>query len=199
MRLLTLCAAVCRAYDVSGRLVLSNVPLSDRLSLLSSSKIVARSLSSDPSTSYAYPLADGTFKIRDLADDSPYLLRVDNAQFAFSEIVVFMGDTGIQSTPYDPLGKLSVAPSTEVKISVIGGISYYPEKQAFDAFQFLKNPMVLFSLVAMGLMTFMTKMQANLDPADQVGRAADNAVHMERFMQSFTECLPEKIIVSDRQ
>ena len=196
-RLLSYLFLVVIASGLSGRLQLAIVPLDQRFAVASRAIVVARTMDRNQKEYKAYPTSDGYFAFGSIENGPSYLISVYDSEYRFPEVVVVTyHNRAAEIHTYEPTGAQAAVRLRDLTLAAIEPMSFFPPKQDFDALQFLRNPMVLFGLGAMGLMTFLTRMQSSLDPADQVGRAAENTVNFDRLMRCFNG-QPQPIQKSD--
>ena len=175
----------------TGKIAFSVEPATahERHAILSNSFVLAVQVGENTKEFRAYPTLDGKFTFNNLPDNQEFSVSLvtpeHQVQSHFVTLKTHLHPQPIDIILTDPSGQIPTRFEPMLVLIIGPRISYQPPKQSFDVFQFLKNPMVLFGLGAMALMTFLTKMQANLDPAEQVGRAAEIGVQFDKLIKTF--------------
>ncbi|RYO84708.1 hypothetical protein DL762_001459 [Monosporascus cannonballus] len=128
--------------------------------------------------SYAVPLsAAGTFVFRNVTPGS-YLADVHSATHGFAPLRIDVdagpgGETrGVRAwetfrgNAWENRGEevRRTAPGGAFPVRVLGTKTFFVERGSFSVFGILKNPMILMSLVSLGLFIGLPKLMENMDP-----------------------------------
>jgi hypothetical protein len=109
----------------------------------------------------------GAFQMSSISSPGRYVIYVSHPMLRFDPVTVTVGaDGSIKANVYD-LGRPSeVAAPYPLKMVATTYQSPYLAEEEFDAFQLLKNPMVVMGLVMLGMVWLMPKMQENMSPEE---------------------------------
>jgi hypothetical protein len=173
------------AYTLTGRIEFEKLPRPIQAQSIQKSTLLLyklgeksefiQSISIDKTGAFSFTPAPGSL----------YLLKVRTPAATFSEVLV---DSRTSEQPvlslYNPLNVPESRVLTEARLTPTKILVFEPPKEAFDALQFLKNPMVLFAGGMILLMTMLGRLQENMgDEADV--RTAESKALVDQTMKLF--------------
>lgn len=156
--------------SIQGKMVLSeklNIPQDfSRTLIFNDARVVA--VRNGAEIARTVVTGSGSFSLSDISDTGFFTLYFAHPMLVFEPVTVEVASSGqISAFTYDALApsRKSPLPYPLTVIPVHFQMPYVPEEE-FNAFQFLKSPMVIMGLVMVGLVWLLPKLQNGVSPEE---------------------------------
>lgn len=183
--LFVLCSCIT-AYTLTGKVEFDKLPRDIKAENVVKSSISVfklgetsefiKSLTVDKSGAFSFTPASGSL----------FLLKARTPSVVFNELLVDTRSEAPVVSVYHVFNVTASRVVSEARFTPAKILVFEPPKEAFDALQFLKNPMVLFAGGMIILMTFLGRLQENMGEEADV-RAAENKALVDQTMKIFKQ------------
>jgi hypothetical protein len=176
------------AFQLSGKIEFEKLPFELRAQTSTKSSVSVFKITDKYQFEASLPVdASGGFQFKGDAGE-PYLLKAKTPSVLFQELLVDARSSGTEPliSAYNAVNVTSSRPVSELRFTPVKLLVFEPPKEAFDALQFLKNPMVLFAGAMMIMMTFLGRLQENLGDDGDV-RATETKALVDQTMKIFRQ------------
>ena len=163
------CVCTASALSIEGRITIPTklqLPANtDRGALFADTRVMV--LRNGIEVTRTTVTSSGKFGARQIIEEGFYTVYFSHPFLRFDPVTVQVSAGAVSAFTYDPV-RTGVAQPLAYPLAVVplGVQSPYVLEEEFNAFQFLKNPMVIMGLVMVGLVWLIPKLQGSVSPEE---------------------------------